>query len=259
MLREQTTTRIWPSSAFTTNSKLHAWPMAKSCLLARVLVVLFATQLTGFAQLGAQRAEQARAANAAPQAAPGGYYGSPEGRMEMVDPDKKLSAGDELTFQIEEDPDGGMPRVVTATGAIEVPELGRVHVAGKTTSEAAAEIKRLLEKDYYHKATVRLSIDRVNRNTVRAGQILLSGEVRAVGSLDLIAGEPLTISQAILKAGGVREFGDDRRVQVTRSEGGATSKRLIDVKRILKNGDVRDDITLQDGDRIFVPRVGFKF
>jgi protein involved in polysaccharide export with SLBB domain len=125
--------------------------------------------------------------------------------------------------------------------------------------EAAAEIKRLLEKDYYHRATVRLSIDRVNRMAVKAGQILLSGEVRMVGSLDLVAGEPLTISQAMLKAGGVKEFGDDRRVQLTRNEGGKTIKQTIDVKRILKDGDVRDDIPLQPGDRIFVPRVWGKF
>ena len=176
-------------------------------------------------------------------------------RMEVVDPDKRLAAGDELTLEIEQDREGAFPKVVTATGEIEVFPAGRVKVAGKTTAEAAAEIKRVLEKDYYYTATVRLSIDRVGRSMVKSGAILLSGEIRAVGPLDLLSGEKLTVSQAILKAGGVKDFGDDRRVQVTRIEGGTTKKFVVDVKEILKSGLLDKDILLQDGDRIFVPRV----
>ncbi|MEA3211512.1 MAG: polysaccharide biosynthesis/export protein [Chthoniobacter sp.] len=184
---------------------------------------------------------------------PAGYY--PGDRMEVVDPDKKLAAGDEVTFQIEQDREGGFPRVVTATGEIDVPPYGRVKVAGKTTGEAATEIKRLLEKDYYYTATVRLSLDRVSRQLVKAGQILLSGEIRAVGPLDLSAGDRLTVSQALLKAGGVRDFGDDRKVQVTRIENGVTKRYEIDVKKILQTGVLDKDMVLMDGDRIHVPRV----
>ncbi len=178
--------------------------------------------------------------------------------MEVVDPDKRLAAGDELTLEIEQDREGAFPKRVTATGEIEVYPAGRVKVAGKTTAEAAEEIKRVLEKDYYYTATVRLSIDRVS-STVKAGTVLLSGEIRAVGPLDLLSGEKLTLSAAILKAGGFKEFADDRRVQVTRSEGGAPKKYVVDVKEILKSGSPDRDMILQDGDRVNVPRVFGKF
>src|SRR5471032_2514962 len=42
-------------------------------------------------------------------------------RMAVVDPDKKLSAGDQVTLEIVEDREGGLPRVVTATGELDVP------------------------------------------------------------------------------------------------------------------------------------------
>jgi protein involved in polysaccharide export with SLBB domain len=194
---------------------------------------------------------------AAPVARPG--YAQPAyppgERMEAVDPDKKLSPGDQVTLEIVEDKDGGLPKMVTATGELDVPPLGRVHVAGKTTAEACADLKRRLEVDYYYKATVKLSIDRVSPTIVKSGQIYLSGEVRTVGPLELVAGVPLKVSEAILSAGGFGPWADDRKVQVTRRSG---AKQIIDVKDIIKNGNLEKDITLQDGDRVHVPQAFFK-
>ncbi len=208
--------------------------------LTRLFVTLLAAGGTVLAQSPFSRAETAvRPATAAAIPAAG--------------------VGDELSLEIEQDREGAFPKVVSATGEIEVYPAGRVKVAGKTTAEAAAEIKRVLEKDYYYTATIRLSLDRASRVSVRAGQVLLSGEVRQVGSLDLVAGERLTVSQAIMKVGGFREFGDDRRVQVTRVEGGANKKFVVDVKEILKSGVLDSDLELKDGDRIWVPRVLGKF
>src|SRR5258707_77659 len=81
-------------------------------------------------------------------------------RMSIVDPDKKLSAGDQVTIEIVEDREGGLPRVVTATGELDGPPLGRVKVSGHTTTEAASTIKQLLERHYYYHATVPLAVDR---------------------------------------------------------------------------------------------------
>jgi protein involved in polysaccharide export with SLBB domain len=219
---------------------------------AAFLIVLLAVRVTVLGQTNIPRAEPMRPGGLGVQ--PGGYY-PPSDRLEVVDPDKRLAAGDEVTFEIEQDRDGAVSKVVTATGEIEVYPAGRVKVAGKTTAEAAAEIKRVLEKDYYYHATVRLSLDRASRTVVKAGQILLSGEVRGPGPLDLVSGERLSVSQAILKSGGFREFADDRRVQVTRIEGGSTKKIIVDVKEILRTGNLEKDIPLQDGDRVYVPRV----
>lgn len=223
-------------------------------VLAILAIVPVLAPISVMGQGANPRGEAPRAAAVAPPAA---YF--PQDRMEVVDPDKRLAAGDELTLEIEQDREGGFPKVVSATGEIEVPPLGRVKVAGRTTAEAQAEIKRLLERDYYHTATVKLSIDRRSRTVVKAGQITISGEVRAVGPMDLMEGDQLTVSQAILKAGGFGAFANQRKVQVTRPEGGRTRQFYVDVKEILDKGAVGKDVVVQDGDRINVPRAMIKF
>jgi polysaccharide export outer membrane protein len=179
--------------------------------------------------------------------------------MAIVDPDKKLSAGDQLTVEIVEDRDGGFPRMVTAGGELDVPPLGRVKVAGKTVTEAAADIKQLLERDYYYHATVRLSIDRVSPVSVRAGIVYLSGEVRMVGPQEMIAGEPLTLANAILKAGGLGPWGNGDKVKLMRQINGSTQTIIVNYDKVIKTGDVKNDPLLQNGDRIFVPRKNIQF
>jgi polysaccharide export outer membrane protein len=222
----------------------------RSCFIrfSRIIAAMWAVQVTAVAQGVAPRAERV--------AYPPGYPAAD--RMEAVDPDKKLSPGDQVTLEIVEDRDGGLPRVITATGDLDVPPLGRVHVAGKTTGEASADIKRRLEVDYYYKATVRLSIDRVSPTMVKSGTVYLAGEVRSVGPVELIAGESLKLSEAILKSGGFGAWADDRKVQVTRKAGGATKPIVVDVKEVIQKGRVEKDLILQDGDRVYVPQAFFK-
>ena len=234
-------------------------------------------RIAGFALIVAVSAATAEAQSAVPRGVPvaptvpgypaTGYPGAyPPGmaypqqeRMSVVDPDKKLSAGDEVTVEIVEDREGGLARVVSATGELDVPPIGRVRVSGQTAIDAAANIKRLLEKDYYYTATVRLSIDRVSKVAVQQGSVQLSGQVRIVGQQMLIAGEQLTVSGAILKAGGLTEWGNAKKVQVTRrSKEGKTEQFEVDFKKITETGDIQSDPVLQDGDRIFVPKLLFR-
>ena len=215
-----------------------------------IIAVLLSAQITGRAQGIVPRAEPV-----APRSA---YY--PPGaagmeRMQAVDPDKKLSPGDQVTFEIVEDRDGGLPRVVTATGDLDVPPVGRVHVAGRTTGEAAADLKRRLEADYYYKATVKLSIDRVSPTMVRSGTIYIYGEVRQVGQMELVAGEKLSLSEAIMKAGGFGPWAEDEKVELTRKSGERT---INNVKKIITKGLRDDDPILQDGDRIFIKQSFWK-
>lgn len=221
--------------------------------LASIVAVLLAAQLTG------------RTQGVAPRALPvsPGYPGqsayAPQERMQVVDPDKKLSAGDMVTLEIVEDKEGGLPRVVSAPGAIDVPPIGRVQVAGKTTTEASADIKRRLEAEYYYHATVRLNIDRVSPNLVKAGTVLLSGQVRIVGAQDMINDEPLRLSSAILKAGNFTEWANPKKVKLTRQVNGSAQSTEYNVKEIIEKGDEKADPILQDGDRIYVPKAWIRY
>ena len=221
---------------------------------ASIVAVLLTAQLTGRAQQGVVP----RAVPLSPGYPAQPAYGAPE-RMQVVDPDKKLSAGDMLTLEIVEDKEGGLSRVVTAAGAIDVPPVGRIQVAGKTTTEAGADIKRRLEAEYYYYATVKLNIDRVSPVQVRAGTVTLSGQVRLVGPQEMIAGEPLRLSSAILKAGNFTEWANPKKVKLTRQVNGSAQSTEYNVKEIIEKGDEKADPILQDGDRINVPKAWARF
>lgn len=234
---------------------------------ASVAAVLLAAQLTGEGQGLVPRGQPA-----GPMVQPGypvqpaypvqpGYAPAaalPTDRMSVVDPDKKLSAGDQVTLEIVEDREGGLPRVVTATGELDVPPLGRVKVSGKTAAEASSVIKSMLERDYYYTATVRLSIDQVSRVQVQSGVVYLSGEVRVVGPQFIVAGETLTLSRAILKAGGLTQWANQKAVRLTRQKDGNTVPIEVNYKKVIETGNEKDDPVLQDGDRIYVPKVFFR-
>lgn len=220
---------------------------------ASFAAILLAAQLTGRSQgVVAPRAVPVTPGFGAPTG-----YPQPE-RMQVIDPDKKLSAGDQLTLLIEEDKEGGLARVVTATGDVDVPPLGRVRVAGKTTTEATADIKRRLEADYYYHATVRLNIDRVSPTSVRAGTVTISGQVRAPGPQEMIVGEEVTLSVAIQKSGNFTEWADQKKVKLTRQVNGTAETSVYNVEKIIRDGDSSADPKLKDGDRVFVDKTWFR-
>ena len=224
------------------------------------LILWFNLAVAILALPGASLAQQA--VRRAETVSPGGSFDAtiPNGmaamtqRAVLVDPNKRLGVGDQVAIEIVEDREGPASRLVTATGDLEVPPLDRVHVAGKTTTEAAAEIKRLLEADYYYHATVKLSIDRVNV-AAALGKIQISGEVGAPGVLEFNLADPMNLSEAILKAGNFKDFADPKKVKVTRTKGGAKQEFVVDVKTVQRDGAADKDIRLEDGDRVFVPKV----
>jgi protein involved in polysaccharide export with SLBB domain len=187
----------------------------------------------------------------------GGASGLLGGYME--DATYKLRVGDEVSFQIREDRiwnalDTPKELVVTDSGELDVPYIGRVMAVDKTCGQLAAELKVALEKDYYQKATVVLSLNTANR---LLGRIYILGQVRSQGPLDMQMNENLTAGQAILRAGGFAEFANKNKVKVVRgSAGGSGEKQVtfeLDMQQILENGKTEQDIKLQPGDLIIVP------
>lgn len=169
-----------------------------------------------------------------------------------VDPNRRLAVGDVVSFEIVEDRDPAVLRKVSATGDIDIAPFGRVRVSGKTTEQAEAMIKAFLEKDYYWTATPRVALETVNPVAVLR-KVLISGEVRMPGPLEIAAGEHLTLSEAILRAGNFTQWAKKEKVKLTR--GG--SQQIYDVRRITAEGRVDQDPVLQDGDRIHVEKNWF--
>lgn len=174
------------------------------------------------------------------------------------DRDTVLGVGDIVTFAIQEDQDPPVKLRVTDTGELDIPYAGRVPAVGKSCGEVAVEAKRKLEAKYYYVATVKLGIEQKNKASSLA-KIYVAGLVRAPGPQDLFPGEKMTVSAAIIKAGGFAQFADKRKIKVTRKGRNGTENFVVDGKAVIEDGDLSRDRAVQDGDSIFVPQRLFNY
>jgi polysaccharide export outer membrane protein len=176
--------------------------------------------------------------------------------MDALDDKYRLAIGDHLSFRIVEDEEDPKPLVVTDSGDLEVPYIGRVPAVGKTCRELAYGLKTELEKDYYYGATVIVAVDLMTKSR---GKVYLVGPVRAPGPQEIPSDEVLTLSKAILRAGGFGDFADKHNVHVTRKEAGADKTYIIDVAQILERGKTEKDLPLESGDLVYIPERSIRF
>lgn len=181
--------------------------------------------------------------------------------MASINDEHKLGPGDQISIRIIEDEDPAIRRAVTDSGDVDVPYLGLLKVSDKTCRAIANEIRAGLEKKYYYKATVIIGLDvMAPKGTVSKGKIYLMGQVRAQGPMELPADEEITLSKAILRAGGFGEYANKRKVKLIRpTKSGVSDIKIIDLVEILEKGKTDKDIVVQPEDRIVVPERGFNF
>jgi polysaccharide export outer membrane protein len=179
---------------------------------------------------------------------PGGSTNS----MDALDDKHLLAIGDRLSFRIVEDEEDPKPLLVTDSGDLEVPYLGRFPAVDRSCKELARALKAELEKEYYYQATVIVAVDLMARSR---GKVYLVGPVRAPGPQEIPSDEVLTLSKAILRAGGFNDYANKHKVKVTRKTGGAGTEKTftVDVAEVLEKGRTESDLPLEPGDLIYVP------
>lgn len=186
--------------------------------------------------------------------------------METLDDKYRLAIGDKLSFRIEEDKhrlvfgdklsvrteDDPTPLLVTDSGELEVPYIGRYPAENKTCKQLAYELEAALEKDYFYKATVILAVDLKAKSL---GRVYLTGAVHVPGPLDIPSDEVLTLGKAILRAGGFTDFAERHSVKVTRKAAGSSEAKtlVVDVAQVFDKGKTELDLPLEPGDLILVP------
>jgi protein involved in polysaccharide export with SLBB domain len=167
-----------------------------------------------------------------------------------LDDKHKLAPGDHISFEIVEDRTNAIPMLVTESSELDVPYIGRLSVADKTCKELAGEIKTLLEKDYYYKATVIIGLDQLG---TYAGKVYVMGPVQHPGPVQIPANENFSVAKAILEAGGFGDFANQTKVQLIRKTALGTQTFTENVAEVIK-GNIEKDLAVQDGDMIVVPQ-----
>lgn len=177
--------------------------------------------------------------------------------MNGLNDKRRLGVGDKLSFKVVEDEIAPRALVVTDSLEIDVPYIGRVPVANKTCKQFAYYVKSLLEKDYYYQATVLVGLDSAGSGVRGAsrGKIYVMGQVRSQGAMDLPIDEALTVTKAILRAGGFGPYANKKNVKLVRSgkNGFSNKPEVINCAEILDKGRWDKDVELNPDDIVTVP------
>lgn len=178
------------------------------------------------------------------------FFGSSSSSFSAVDtasvpPDYVLGPGDQLDVLFIGSESSRLSLEVDRAGEIVLPQLGRLAIAGLTFDVAAELINRRVREQ-------RIGVEAsVSMGRLRAINVLIAGEVRVPGARTLAAFSKL--SQALYAAGGLSEIGALRSLTVNRA---GQTVATFDAYDLLLRGDASNDISLRDGDVVFVPPVG---
>lgn len=188
--------------------------------------------------------------------------------MDKLDATRPLKIGDTVVLRIVEDGEKTHTLRVQDSGNLLVPYISLVQAAGRTCRDVATTVKTELEKEHFKSATVILALeseapvkkkrdgspaDGLAMGPVGADFIVIYGQVSRQGRYELDPDEDLTVSQAILKAGGFSQFANDKKVKVIRRVPGKGNVNIIvNLRDVMMRGKLEYDIPIRGGDVIIV-------
>lgn len=155
--------------------------------------------------------------------------------------DYQLSINDELDLTITGSLKALYKVRINLGGSIQIPEIGEINLYGLTLSEADDKISQIISDSFVGAKSV-LSIRKASLK-----KISIVGSVKKPGTYMV---NPYTsVSQAINYAGGLEENASLRTIEVIGFEG---EKRTSDLYQFLIFGNRKQDLSLQNGDTVFI-------
>jgi len=159
----------------------------------------------------------------------------------------RLQPGDVLEVQYRYSPEFNQTLTVQPDGYVSLEVGGDVKVAGLTVEQTRLAILR--------RASTRLQdpIATVILKEFQRPYFVVAGEVAQPGKIEMR--ERVTAVQAIMLAGGMKETAKSSQVVVFRKINSDVAEvKLLNLKNIRRTSDLENDLTLQPGDMVFVPR-----
>src|ERR1700730_1379283 len=169
-------------------------------------------------------------------------------RLTTVTEDRyRLQPGDVLEVQYRYSPEFNQTVTVQPDGYISLEIGGDLKIAGLTIEQTREAILK--------KASTRLQdpVASIILKEFQKPYFVIAGEVALPGKIEMR--ERVTALQAIMLAGGMKEGARSSQVVVFRRINSDTAEvKLLNLKSIRRTADLENDLTLQPGDMVFVPR-----
>ncbi|MDE1176997.1 MAG: SLBB domain-containing protein [Edaphobacter sp.] len=162
-----------------------------------------------------------------------------------VTPDYVVGPNDELLIQTWGQVTLNSRFVVDRSGAIYIPQLGTVHVAGMRFDQLQPFLKSQMGKNFRN-----FDLN-VNMGHLRSIEVYITGQARKPGNWTLSSLS--TLVTAVFATGGPSPAGSMRDIQLRRGGKLITEFDLYD---LILYGDKSKDVALLPGDVIYIPPVG---
>jgi polysaccharide biosynthesis/export protein len=160
----------------------------------------------------------------------------------------RLAAGDTIRISVYQSADLTLETRLTEAGVISYPLLGSVALAGLTVSEAEKKIADGLRNgNFVKQPQVSVAVQQV-----RGNQVSVLGQVGKPGRYPLETGN-VQLTDLIATAGGVVGTGADQ-VVVVGTRNGQPYRVEVDLPSVFGAGRRANDLTLQNGDVVWVDR-----
>ena len=160
----------------------------------------------------------------------------------LVDPKNYLiGPEDVLLVRVWREADLSGPASVRPDGKITLALGGEVQAAGLTPDALGKKITEVLS-NFVNSPQVTVSVQQVNSK-----RYYISGEVNRSGVFPMVM--PTTILEALVNAGGFRDFANSKKIVILRG-----TKRLnFNYKEVIKGKNLEQNVLLENGDHIVVP------
>jgi polysaccharide biosynthesis/export protein len=177
----------------------------------------------------------------APQAAP----------PMAVDSTYVIGPGDVLQVFVWRQPELTVSVPVRPDGKVSTPLVEDMVAVGKTPSQLAREMERVLS-EYVRSPQVNVI---VSTPVSTLSQVKIIGQVEKPQALPFREG--LTALDAVLAVGGLAPFAAGNRAKLVRSENGKQREIRLKLDDLVNKGDMRQNIPLKPGDVLVVPESRF--
>lgn len=161
----------------------------------------------------------------------------------------RLTKYDVIDIQVIGLPEGaGMSDIMIGPdGYAQLPYVGSVKLAGLTLDEAKALLMERMGQ-YLRFPDMSLIM-----KSYGPRKVYVMGEVGSPGIHDLGV-DNLNAYAALSSAGGIKRRGRSTKVQVLRVVGDTMYYKTLNIKNYIKKHDLTQNVVLQDGDIVYVPR-----
>lgn len=162
-----------------------------------------------------------------------------------------LGAGDRVRLEFAEVPEYSGEYQVLVNGTLNLPLVGNVSVQGMTLRQAGENLA------VRYSSLLKRPLVTVHLLAPRPLNIAIAGEINRPGAYTISLKDNAkfpTITSAIQQAGGFTQSANLKQVQVRRPQRSGPDQIIqLDLQALVQTGDLRQDISLRDGDSIWIP------